>query len=178
MDAALRLAMLDPAASLDAVAAAAGVGRATLFRHFPNRQALLRAAGRRVLGELEQRLEAVAPPTSSAESVRAALREALAALLEGGLPLQAVMAAPGLADDPALRAAARRLDRHLAPLFERATAAGLLRPDIDAAWLDAAFDGLLYAAWTAVREGRIAAQRAPDLLLDALLDGFGRPGRR
>lgn len=173
MDAALRFAMLRPSASLDAIAEAAGVGRATLFRHFPNRKALLRAAGRQVLERVEERLAAEVPTPRTAAEVRAALRAMFTVLVEAGLPLHAVFAAPGLADDPALRAATKRLDRCIDPLLAAAVASGVLRSDLDETWLAAAFDGLLYAAWTAVREGRIDAAAAPDRLLDTLLSGFG-----
>jgi AcrR family transcriptional regulator len=178
MDTALRFAMLQPAASLDEIAAAAGIGRATLFRHFPNRTALLRAAGQSVLERLEQRLRAEACAPNSADEVRRALRTVLTALIDGGLPLHAVFAAPGVADDPVLKAACKRLDRHIEPILEAAASTGLLRAGIDAAWFEAAFDGLLYAAWTAVREGRIAREDAPQRLLETLLQGFGPGDRR
>lgn len=178
MDTALSFAMLRPTASLDEIAVAAGVGRATLFRHFPNRTALLREAGQRVLGEVEARLAAEVPRPDSPATARRALRTVFAVLVDGGLPLHAVYSAPGLADDPALRAATRRLDRHVAPVLDAAAAFGLLRADLDAAWLDAAFDGLLFAAWTAIREGRLASGDAPDRLLSTLLDGFGPERRR
>ena len=73
MDTALAFAMLRPTASLDEIALAAGVGRATLFRHFPNRTTLLREAGRRVLGEVEARLAAEVPQPDTAASARRAL---------------------------------------------------------------------------------------------------------
>lgn len=178
MDTALAFAMLRPTASLDEIALAAGVGRATLFRHFPNRATLLREAGRRVLGEVEARLAADVPAADTAASARRALRIVLAILIDGGLPLHAVFSAPGLADDVVLKAAAKRLDRHIAPVLDAAARFGLLRADLDAAWLDAAFDGLLFAAWTAVREGRLASADAPDRLLSTLLHGFGPERRR
>jgi AcrR family transcriptional regulator len=178
MDTALAFAMLRPTASLDDIAMDAGVGRATLFRHFPNRTALLREAGRQVLDDVEARLASEVPALGSRADARRALRVVLAVLIDGGLPLHAVFSAPGLADDPALRAASKRLDRHIAPVLAAAVDAGLVRTGLDAAWLDAAFDGLLFAAWTAVREGRIAREDAPDRLLSTLLHGFGPERRR
>jgi AcrR family transcriptional regulator len=178
METALTFAMLRPTASLDEIAAAAGVGRATLFRHFPNRTALLREAGRQVLDDVDARLASTIPPPGSRTETRRALRALIVVLIDGGLPLHAVFSAPGLADDPALRAASKRLDRHIAPLLAAAAATGLLRRDLDAAWLDAAFDGLLFAAWTAIREGRLALEDAPDHLLTTLLHGFGPERRR
>jgi AcrR family transcriptional regulator len=178
MDTALAFAMLRPTASLDEIAIAAGVGRATLFRHFPNRTALLREAGRQVLDDVDARLAAEIPALGSRADARRALRAVLEVLVDGGLPLHAVFSAPGLADDAALRAASKRLDRHIAPVLAAAADAGLLRADLDAAWRDAAFDGLLFAAWTAVREGRLAREDAPDRLLSMLLHGFGPERRR
>src|ERR1700730_15287424 len=45
-----------PAANLAEVAAAAGVSRATLYRYYPNREALLKALGAHALNELANRL--------------------------------------------------------------------------------------------------------------------------
>jgi TetR/AcrR family transcriptional regulator, mexCD-oprJ operon repressor len=175
MAAALELAMTRPAASLDEVARHAGIGRATLFRHFANRTALLREAGQRVIAALEPRLEEAVQADGTPEQ---RLRALVALLVEAGLPLHAVFAAPDLVGDPALRRAVKRLDRSIEPVLQACIEAGVLRSDLSPAWIDAAFDGLLYAAWTAVREGRLKTDAAVGCLCDTLLYGFGGRGGR
>jgi AcrR family transcriptional regulator len=170
MAAALELAMIRPSASLDEIAQHAGVGRATLFRHFPNRTALLREAGKRAIASLEPDLKAAAHDPCEP---RQRLRKVIAVLVSAGLPLHAVFAAPDLANDPSLRRAAKKLDQWIEPAIAACLEAGVLRAEIDPAWFDAAFDGLLYGAWTAVREGRLTVDRAVACLFDTLIYGFG-----
>lgn len=173
MAAALELAMTRPAASLDDVARHAGIGRATLFRHFANRTTLLREAGQQVITALEPRLREAAQADGTPEQ---RLRSLVALLVEAGLPLHAVFAAPDLVADPALRRAVKRLDRWIEPVVHACIEAGVLRSDLPPSWVDAAFDGLLYAAWTAVREGRLQTDAAVACLCDTLLFGFGAQG--
>lgn len=170
MAAALDLAMTRPDASLDEVAIRAGIGRATLFRHFPNRTALLREAGRRVVATCHARLDAVAEAGGGPER---RLRAMVDVLVEEGLPLHALLSERALAEDAILQRETRALDRWIGPVLQDCIAEGVLRADIDPAWFDAAFEGLLYAAWTSVRSGALSAPAASVCVCDTLLHGFG-----
>lgn len=173
--AALELQMLDPAAPLDAIATRARVGRATLFRLYRDRRALLRAAARGVLEQLDRELER---RVDANHAPRVRLAAMVEVLISGGLPLHAIMAAPGLADDPVIKRAIKRLDRHFAPVIAAAVASGLIREDHSPTWLAAAFDALLFAAWEQIRSGELTIADAPKRVIDTLLDGFGRGRRR
>lgn len=174
MEAVLELYTLRPTASLEEVAAHAGIGRASLFRHFPNRAALLRAAGMHVIERVD---EAMASHALDEGPALARLRALLGVLVDAGLPLHAVFGMAELAEDVELKTALRVLDRHIEPVLADCFAAGLFAADMPPAWFDAAFDGLLYATWTAVHKGVLAPAHAPDLLLQTMLHGFGPRGR-
>lgn len=171
MEAALELYTFHPNASLDDVAARAGVGRATLFRHFPNRTALLRAAGAHVIAELDAALVVASIPADATPQQH--LRSLLAVMVDAGLPLHAVFGMAELAEDAELQAALQVLDRHIEPVVAECRAAGLFDAHVPPAWIEAAFDGLLYAAWAAIHKGTLAPAHAPDLLLHTMLHGFG-----
>jgi AcrR family transcriptional regulator len=117
-----------PDAPLDAIAAAAGVGIATLYRRFPDRLALVRAV---VLDVLEQ----------AGEEARLALTEepdafrALARYLHRALDLRISAVMPALlhvvpADDEEIATIRARTWGSFAELVERAHDAGTLRPDV------------------------------------------------
>lgn len=172
MQAGLELYTLHPNASMDEVAAHAGIGRATLFRHFPNRTALLRAAGTHVIAQVDA---AIGASVSADDPPLIRLRALIAVLVSGGLPLHAVFGMSDLAEDPELKSALKTLDRTIEPVVLDCITAGLLRADMPEAWFEVAFEGLLYAAWTAIHKGTLAPAHAPDMLLHTLLHGFG-PG--
>ncbi|MGI8713713.1 MAG: SpoIIE family protein phosphatase [Solirubrobacteraceae bacterium] len=64
VDAAVQLLERSPSPSIDQIAAAAGLGRATIYRHFANRNELLQAARRQTLDATVIRLPVVAPGIS------------------------------------------------------------------------------------------------------------------
>src|ERR1700674_5999694 len=68
-------------ANLADVAAAAGVSRATLYRYYPNREALLRALGAHALNELANRLNDAG---SERDPVEEAIERLPRPLLAGG----------------------------------------------------------------------------------------------
>ena len=107
-------------ASMNDVATAAGVARATLYRYFPSRQALLDELAR----------------VAAEEGVRRAVR----ALIEAGDPFT-VVARERVRPDP--EQFEERVLEPLRRLFERAQRAGEIREDIPTTWLTDALVGLV-----------------------------------
>jgi AcrR family transcriptional regulator len=148
----------------------AGVGQATLYRHFPDRAALAEA----VVSEQVERLEAIAAADpADPGAVLAVLDAAVAAAVEihdlvGILRADAALA-PVLAD---LRARVRAV---LAETLARSRPAGLLRDDVSAddlvlvlTMVNGALTGI-----TTVRARRAAAGRAFELASRGLRDHPG-----
>ncbi|MGC7098371.1 TetR/AcrR family transcriptional regulator [Amycolatopsis lurida] len=125
-------------AGMGEIAAAAGVGRATLYRYFSNREELLRALAARGVDELGQRM---AEADLAGQPVPEALARVTRALVLAGRKYIA------LADLPRDLVDAGEIDRRMtAPLralLRRGTAEGVLRGDLDQATLLAAYLGLL-----------------------------------
>lgn len=163
-----------PGSSIERVAEAAGVSRATLFRHFTDRDDLIRSAGRECLSDLH---EALTRADLGRGDARARLLRLLEVLIGAGLQWRFAFAFGDLLDDPSLADATARLDRHVEPVIDAAVSAGLLRDDVPEAWFREAFDALLFATWTVVERGQVARADAPAMMLRTLLDGFGK-GRR
>ncbi|PRX98091.1 TetR/AcrR family transcriptional regulator [Allonocardiopsis opalescens] len=132
------------AASLEQIARTAGVGSATVRRHFPSRRALLEAVFR---GRIET-LCAHARELAGAADARAALLEWLRAVTAYGARTRGLVAvldrcAPG--DDGAPDACAARLAQAGAPLLRRAAQDGAVAPDVAVADLLTLITGIVLA---------------------------------
>ena len=144
------LAVRGEQASMSAVAEASGVARATVYRYFPNREALLAeladvAVSRADAGLAAARIDEVAP----LEGVRRAVR----ALVEVGDPFVAVARNRARPDAGELRATPRRA---AAPRCSSAgRRGGDIRADIPSAWLTESLVGARRQ-----RAGRAARARA------------------
>ena len=141
--------------SMADVADAAGVARATLYRYFPNRHALVDAVAATALEEAAGRLESA---RIAEIPVGDAVTRAVRALVEVGDPF--IVAAR-----ERLRTDADAFDRSvampIATVFERGQAAGALRGDVPPRWLAEVLIGLVVAGVGArpvlAREDLIAA---------------------
>lgn len=154
-------------ATMDEVARAAGISRATLHRHFAGRDALVRALESLGIAECEAALDAArleeGPASEGVRRLRAV--EPSAALLaflytenqlfEGGIQ----------------NAGWTRIDDRIAALFRRGQTAGEFRIDLTPAWLTEALYGLLASGAWAVSEGRVAAKDFTHMIVELLLGG-------
>jgi AcrR family transcriptional regulator len=152
--------------SLDDIARGAGVGNATLYRHFPTRDALLEA----VLRELHEVMKTKAPVLLAEPDARAALDVWLTDFVDysrtfRGLP-DSVTAS---LNDPksSLYASCREMLETAALLLRRAQSAGSVRMDIDATDLCAQAAGIAWACEKigadGTREGRLLAMLSDGL---------------
>lgn len=168
---AAHLAFLDqgPDAPLDQIATGAGVGNATLYRHFPTRADLIGAV---VVDNMAQ----VAALATEVLATEPSAGRALAAFAAGVVERRIVSMLPILgghvAPDPAFQQARTRLLDALNALVEAARAEGALRRDVSAADL-VMFLTVLTRPLPSVSPDLDAAVRAR--LLATLLNGL-RPG--
>ncbi|TXS36333.1 TetR/AcrR family transcriptional regulator [Streptomyces sp. OR43] len=132
-------------ASLENIARTAGVGSATVRRHFPGRQALLEA----VFSERIDALVARATASAGAPDARAALLEWLGALTAYASSARGLAEALTLAgtDDPdhAPACCSAKLAAAADPLLQRAAQAGAVAPGVTAADLVTLVTGIVLA---------------------------------
>lgn len=130
-------------ASMNDVAEAAGVARATVYRYFPTRETLLGELARAVMSDVDARLtsariDEVAPEEGIARAVRA--------LVDVGSPFVLLAREHGRADPERFE---RELAEPLRQLFERGQDTGDIRDDIATARLTESLIGLIVGLLTA-----------------------------
>ncbi|MFE5306952.1 TetR/AcrR family transcriptional regulator [Isoptericola sp. NPDC056573] len=136
----------DPGVALGQVADAAGVGRTTLHRYFPERSDLLEAVGAETAARLEEAHDRARLDQGTArEALRRLCPEYL--LLGDHLTLLFTEVVP---DGPADGCAD---DDPMVALVERGRADGSLDPELSPAWVIGTIWAQLYLAWETLREG-------------------------
>ena len=174
LDAAIRVLGEHPEASMQEVATASGVGRATLYRYFSTRDDLVRAIRLRALRDCR---EALAPDVLERGSTREALEAVIGALLPVLDRYRVLIDAP-LPDrsDPEQRALVEAVERPLLDLIRRGQDGGELDPRFPAGFAFGVLGGVLKAARAAIAAGEVSPERAHPLAVRALLAGLGADG--
>lgn len=162
-------------APLDEIARRAGVGNATLYRHFPDRDALVRDVALAVMDRVADRARAALDESEGGDDPFEALRRFVLGAVEERIGALCSMLSDRFdRDEPRLLAARQRLEGLLEELFDRARRAGRLRPD-------AAVGDLLMALGQLTRPlpGTGCAQVERFLVrhLQIFLDGLRAPAR-
>jgi AcrR family transcriptional regulator len=152
-------------ASLEDIAARAGVGIGTLYRHFPNRDALIES----LIHDRALELIWLGEKLAGAEDPFEALTGWLRASIRHAMSFQGLAASlvDATCQDPAgpLADICHRQEAIAGALLKRAQDAGQVRPDVTA---DDVVDLASSVAWVAERRGR----RSPGHILDVGLDGL------
>ncbi len=169
IEAAFQLLNRDPTASLADIAVAAGVGRATLHRHFDGRDDLLRVMAAQASGELERAADLAA---RGARSNIDALRKITEAIVQlGDRQWFLAQEQHTAADEVAAGSSTQNNAFH--KLFKAAAKEGLFSGDCPVEWALVAYDHLVYSAWLMVRDEHATPQQAANLAWSTFTNGIG-----
>lgn len=167
LEAAFEVFSQNPGASLADVAQHAGVGRATLHRHFKGRDDLMVELTLVAARELE---DAVNAAVADCETYAEGLERALAAIL----PMAArhmFLATEPAANDPRVAAVYAAQTRDLAHDIDVAKAEGAFDAHVPTEWIVQAYDNLIYAGWAMVMAGDATPKQAAALAWRTLTQG-------
>jgi AcrR family transcriptional regulator len=170
LDAAARVHSERPSPGMSGIAAEAGVGRATLYRHFATRDELIAA--------LETELLDAAGAIIAQQSVRTDMSaaDALGQIVEDLVEVRAryrlLFDWPDR-EEANRRDAGRRFDAPLLALIERGQREGGLDPEVPPRWILIALAGLTRRALKGYTDGEIELDDAKQLARRGLLRGFG-----
>lgn len=158
-------------ASLTDVAAEAGVGRATLYRHFESREQLI----------LELALQSVEETDHACEHVKTANlrgRVAIEETIRSVMPLAdrfhfLLSLWNVVGNDPSLEEVYARQLSELGELIFEAKSDGDINADLPDHWLIALLDSLFSSAWYCIGEKILDVDQAAQLSISAFFDGVG-----
>lgn len=155
-------------ATMDEVARAAGISRATLHRQFAGRDALVRALEALGIAECEAALDAARPDEGPArDAVHRLIRE-----IEPAAGLLAFLYTENqLFEGEEQNQGWARIDERIEALFRRGQRSGEFRIDLSPAWLTEALYGLMASGAWAVGEGRVAPKDFTYMIVELLLGG-------
>jgi len=169
MRAAIGILAKNPHITYSDLAAGIGIGRATLYRHFPNREALLREICLYALKQSEVEMMPVFSMNLSAMDTLYAMLEKLIPMGEQLYFLAREYSA--LQDEEIVRIYEGQLTT-LQNMVRAAKAEGGIAPDIPDAWIVRIIDNIIYAAWEAINDGDIARNDAVELVFRTLIEGL------
>ncbi|QES40553.1 TetR family transcriptional regulator [Streptomyces venezuelae] len=157
--------------TMDEVARAAGISRATLHRHFAGRDALVRALEDLGLQECEAALvRARLDDDGAGDALRRLVKE-----IEPAAGLLAFLYTENqLFEGDAQNDGWSHIDDRLAALFRRGQENGEFRIDLTPVWLTEAFYGLIGSGAWAVQDGRVAANDFSYMIAELLIGGAQR----
>ncbi|KZL19537.1 DNA-binding transcriptional regulator EnvR [Pseudovibrio axinellae] len=166
----------NPSATLTEIAEIAGIGRATLYRHFASREVLIEEI---LKVSLEDIIKALAPMDK--ENLRG--KRAMIRGLELLLPLAdriRFMATFWVEADKVLSKDYRAewLDGAAIEAVEQAKEDGDIRKDLPTRWIADCYDALIFSAWELVTEGEVTTDEMTALLATTFFEGVGvKPAR-
>jgi len=172
LEAAIHVLALDPGAGMTEVAARAGLGRATLYRHFPTRDDLLAAIRAKARQEALEVVQRCPPDEGSAlDCIESIVR----AVIELGDRYRFLSG--WRAEAESHPEAGEQISAVLRAAVERGQRRGEITRSVSPEWAATAIRSLMLAAIDELASGRVTDREAARLTTRVVLHGLG-PARR
>lgn len=173
LDAALEVLASDPDSSMSEIARRAGVVRATIYVHFPTREALLDAVMERAVADVVEAMRGAEPQRGEP---REALERVLRATWRELARFHALLAlnTARLSAEELHRRHLPMLDQ-LQPLIERGQKQDVFRSDLPVAWQLAVIRAIVHTASAESQNGRISESAAENAMLSTALSAISPP---
>lgn len=168
LDAASAVLAATPRATLEEIARAAGLSRATLHRAFSSREALLRAIALDALSSVEDGMRTV--PLGRGDALEV-LHEVIEVLVPRGAKFHFLASEGWLERDEEFAARIARLEGAVGDELDRAREEGLLDGGLPREWQLRAFFALVYAGWEAVGAEDLVPRDAVRAVFSSFLEG-------
>jgi TetR/AcrR family transcriptional regulator, mexCD-oprJ operon repressor len=169
LDAAVAILAVNPGASMQEVADAIGISRATLHRQFAGRDDLIAAIGEWAIGQFETILDAVEQSDlRGLAAVEAFLARAIKLVPKVGY----LMSEYSIEGNEAFMGRVARNEERWCRMIEEAQRLGEIRIDLPARWIVEATQGLLLGVFHGIRHGMTAPNDALRLVRITLLEGI------
>jgi TetR/AcrR family transcriptional repressor of mexCD-oprJ operon len=171
LDAAESCLSRDPDASMSDIAAAAGLGRVTIYGHFPSRGALIEAVVHRVLGAANAALNEVDLSGDPGEAFERLVDATWQVTLRSGNLI--IAADKALPVTTVRQAHTGGLEERVRSLLAAGQRSGAFRSDLSADWLIATFHAVLHAAANEIDAGRLERADASGIITSTMLATLG-----
>lgn len=151
----------NPDASMAEIARCAGVGRVTLYGHFPSRENLVEAAFVRLLERGERALQGIDLSADPDQALESLIESSWLLTAQAGSVLQA---AEGLLPAGRVHELHAEPERRVIELIRRGQSEGVFRDDLPAEWLASVLHYLMHGAASDVAAGRLDQVEVPRLI--------------
>ncbi|WP_051786571.1 TetR/AcrR family transcriptional regulator [Endozoicomonas numazuensis] len=171
--AAIRLLVKKPGSSLAELAAAAGIGRATLHRHFTSRGQLIGSLLMDCLQAVEQTYMAV--ETQYPDDYREQLLQMIGGFVELESEYCFLLRDWGVSDTDEIYVNLARQQAAWDAYLQFLVSVNVLRQDLPLAWHKSGIDGLIGGAWMGIEDQEIGIKQAIRLTRESVEKAFMVP---
>ncbi len=149
-----------PNLSMQDLAKKMTVSRATLYRYFPTREALIHDLALEALQATDAAVEGIYDDVTSYQE---AFRRTMEAVIPLGTYYHFLAQEGHLYNDPEVMAEVTRQSEQMRTMIDGAKASGELDPSLPTRWVEQHFDALIWVGWSMVHEGYVARREVADL---------------